>query len=261
MRVRRVYIKKAGGEIASEACYAAWRGFSQLGYPLDFFEWEDLTQRCLRLDPLTLVVGGTIAVHMALRQIGAEAPPPLNLPLPLLGFAGRRVWETTLGAVRLSFRSGQGAPVFVKPLAETKSFPGCVVTGEGKLGGLQHLADDLGVQAAEPVAFVSEWRYFVHHGTVAGLAHYRGEWSVVPDSDTVRRAVAAYSRGPAAYSLDFGVTADGRSLLVEANDAFALGAYGLDAVAYARMLEDRWLELVGVEGPAKPSPSADRGGM
>jgi hypothetical protein len=259
MRIRRVYIKKASGEIASEACYTAWRGFSHLGYPLDFFEWDDLTQRCLRLDPLTLVVGGTVAVHMALRQIGSQVPSALNLPSPLLGFAGRRVWETTLGAVRQGFRLKQSVSVFVKPLVETKSFAGCVVADESELERLQHLADDLGVQAAEPVAFVSEWRYFVHRGAVAGLAHYRGDWSVVPDSGTVRRAVAAYSPAPAAYSLDFGVTADGRTLLVEANDAFALGAYGLDAVAYARMLEDRWLELVGVEGQAEPNAAADGG--
>ncbi len=260
MRVRRVYIKKAGGEIASEACYTAWRGFAHLGYPLDFFEWDDLTQRCLRLDPLTLVVGGTVAVHMALRQIGVQVPPPLNLPRLLLEFAGRRVWEATLGAVRRGFRSGQVAPLFVKPLADTKSFAGCVVAGEAELGRLGHLGDDLGVLAAEPVAFVSEWRYFVHRGAVAGLAHYKGDWSVVPDSGTVRRAVAAYRPAPAAYSLDFGVSADGRTLLVEANDAFALGAYGLDAVEYARMLEDRWLELVGVEGPTEPSAPADCGG-
>ena len=261
MRVRRVYIKRAGGEIAGAACFTAWRGFSHLGYPLDFFEWDDLTQRCLRLDPLTLVVGGTVAVHMALRQIGAQVPLPLNLPTSLMGFTGRRIWETTLGAVRQGFRSESAFPLFVKPLVETKSFAGCVVAGDADLGRLQHLADDLGVQAAEPVAFVSEWRYFVHRGAVAGLAHYRGDWAVVPDSATVRRAVTAYSPAPAAYALDFGVAADGRTLVVEANDAFALGAYGLDAVVYARMLEDRWLELVGVEGPAEPSATADRGGM
>ncbi|MBP3956181.1 ATP-grasp domain-containing protein [Gemmata sp. G18] len=247
MRLRRVYIKRAGGEIASEACYTAWRGFSHLAYPLDFFEWEDLTQKCLRLDPLTLVVGGTVAVHMALRQIGAPVPPPLNLPGPLLGFAGRAVWETTLGAVRERFRSPDASPLFIKPQVETKSFAGAVVTGAVELGRLQHLDDDTRIQTAEPVAFVSEWRYFVHRGAVVGLAHYRGEWSIVPDSDTVRRAVAAYSPGPVACALDFGVTADGRTLLVEANDAFALGAYGLDAVTYARMLEDRWLQVVGVE--------------
>lgn len=247
MRVRRVYIKKAGGEIASEACYTAWRGFSHLAYPLDFFEWDDLTQTSLRLDPLTLVVGGTVAVHMALRQIGVAVPAPLNLPRPLLGFAGRNIWETTLGTIRQQLQSEGAAPVFIKPLVATKSFAGCVVSRAAELQRLKHLADELGVQAAEPVAFVSEWRYFVHRAAVVGLAFYRGDWSVVPDSATVRRAVAAYLPGPVAYSMDFGVTADGRTLLVEANDAFALGAYGLDPVVYARMLEDRWLELVGVE--------------
>jgi hypothetical protein len=245
MRIRRVYIKKAGGEIASEACYVAWRGFSHKAYPLDFFEWDDLVGKCLRLDRLTLVVGGTVAVHTALRQIGVPVPAPLNLPAPLLGFVGRWIWPTTLGAVRQGVSSGNQLPVFVKPLADTKSFPGCVVAGPADVQQLAHLPDELPLQAADPIPFVSEWRYFVHHGTVVGTGHYKGDWSVVPDSAIVRRAVSAYLPAPVAYALDFGVTADGRTLLIEANDAFALGAYGLDAVTYATMLEDRWLELVG----------------
>lgn len=245
MRVRRVYIKKAGGEIASEACYTAWRGFSHMGYPLDFFERDDLVGKCLRLDRQTLVVGGTVAVHTALRQIGVEVPLPLNLPQSLISFAGRKVWETTFGAIRQGVEAGYGAPVFIKPLLETKSFAGCVVTERPELERLQHLADDLRLQAAEPVTFLSEWRYYVYRGSVVGLAHYKGDWSVVPDSMIVRGAVAAYSASPTAYSLDFGVTAEGRALLVEANDAFALGAHGIDAVAYAKMLEDRWLEITG----------------
>jgi hypothetical protein len=245
MRIRRVYIKKAGGEIGSEACYSAWRGFSHLGYPLDFFEWDDLVQKCLRLDRLTLVVGGTVAVHLALRQIGIEVPPPLNLPQSLGAFAGRRVWETTLGAIRKQVEGGAAAAVFVKPLVETKSFAGSVISGCVVLERLKHFEDDLRLQAAEPVTFVSEWRYFVHRGAVVGLAQYNGEWSIVPDASIVRQAVSAYLSGPIAYSLDFGVTAEGQALLVEANDAFALGAHGIDAVAYAKMLEDRWLEITG----------------
>ena len=105
---------------------------------------------------------------------------------------------------------------------------------------------------------MSEWRYFVRRGAVVGLAHYRGAWAVVPDAAAVRRAVADYAPAPAAYALDFGVAADGRTLLVEANDAFALGPHGLDAVEYARVLEDRWLELVGVgrEGVSPVTPGA-----
>ena len=31
MKLKRVYIKRAGGEIASEACFAAWKGFGAKG--------------------------------------------------------------------------------------------------------------------------------------------------------------------------------------------------------------------------------------
>ena len=250
MRLRRVYIKRAGGEIASEACYAAWKGFSHLAYPLDFFEWDDLKQRRLVLDRTTLVVGGTVAVHTALRQIGVTVPAPLNLPDELAAYRGRRVWTSTLADVRSTFREGPAGPVFVKPLAETKSFAGSLIAGEADLGRLEHLDGELALQAAEPVQFVSEWRYYVHRREVVGLAHYKGDWSAVPDSVTVRRAVADYTTGPVAYALDFGVSEDGRTFLVEANDAFALGPYGLDAVRYATMLEDRWLQLVGLEEPS-----------
>src|SRR5947209_5575894 len=122
MRVRRVYIKKAGGEIASEACYTAWRGFSHQAYPLDFFEWDDLRQRRLVLDRATLVVGGTVAVHTALRQIGVAVPAPLNVPNDLAAYLGRRLWTTTLGDIRQAVQAGRLAPTFIKPLTETKTF-------------------------------------------------------------------------------------------------------------------------------------------
>jgi hypothetical protein len=58
---------------------------------------------------------------------------------------------------------------------------------------------------------------------------------------------------PAAFGNDFGVAADGRTLLVEVNDAYSLGYVGLRTVPYANMLEDRWVELVaGVGRPGEP---------
>jgi len=247
MKLKRVYIKRAGGEIASEACFAAWKGFSVKGYPLDFFEWDELTGRHLPLSRETLVVGGTVAVHKALKQIGVPIPPPLNVPESLLSFTGRKLWATTLGDIRQQFQAGSPAPVFVKPLTSAKEFAGMVIASPRDLGCVQHLEDDLVVQAAESVAFVSEWRYFVLRGTVVGTAHYKGDCFIHPDSATILNAVTTYSVAPAAYGLDFGVTADRRTLLVEANDGFALGCYGLDPVVYAEMLEARWCELVGLE--------------
>jgi hypothetical protein len=245
--LRRVYIKRAGGEIASEACYTAWKGFSHKAYPLDFFEPEDLAQKQLVLDKRTLVVGGTTTVHQALRQIGVEVPLPLNIPESLLPFAGRRISTMTLGELRSHFQAEARAAVFVIPLVHAKTIQGSVISHAADLRSLEHLDENLALQTSDVVAFSSEWRYYVHRGAVVGLAHYRGDWMIFPPAAMVQRAVAEHIPAPIAYSLDFGITSDGRTLLVEANDAFALGAYGLDAVVYATMLEDRWLEIVGID--------------
>jgi hypothetical protein len=47
---------------------------------------------------------------------------------------------------------------------------------------------------------------------------------------------------PAGYAMDFGLTEDGRTLLVEINDGFALGSYGLDPIQYAKLLSACWAE-------------------
>jgi hypothetical protein len=49
---------------------------------------------------------------------------------------------------------------------------------------------------------------------------------------------------PVAYSIDVGVLADGRTALVECNDGFALGNYGVGARVYAEMHRDRWYQMV-----------------
>lgn len=63
----------------------------------------------------------------------------------------------------------------------------------------------------------------------------------------VNRVIEAYVDAPAGCAIDMGVTSGGRTLLVEVNDGYALGCYGMDSVAYALLLAARWAELVGVE--------------
>ena len=43
--------------------------------------------------------------------------------------------------------------------------------------------------------------------------------------------------------MDFGVTADGRTLMIEVNDGYSLGCYGLLYLDYAKLLSARWAEL------------------
>lgn len=241
--VERVFIQKKNGEFVSVNGYAAWHGFDQKAYPITFFEWPQLRDGQLDLTPNTLVVGGVATVLHALRRLGV-ATPPIDYPHSLRPFLGRDMQLTTMGAVRGEFEADGSPPRFVKPRETQKAFTGYVVSAFRDLIPTARHPDDLPVWSCETVEFVSEWRYFVLRNEVIGVGHYRGDVFTHPDPATVRAAVDAFRPGtPAAYAIDFGVTADGRTLLVEVNDAYSLGHLGLRSLPYANMLEDRWLQL------------------
>ncbi|HLO94579.1 MAG TPA: ATP-grasp domain-containing protein [Burkholderiaceae bacterium] len=69
-------------------------------------------------------------------------------------------------------------------------------------------------------------------------------------SDILKAATAAMQRtgdgAPVAYALDFGVLSTGQTVLVEANDAWALGLYGGGPAPghYVELLTARWRQLL-----------------
>lgn len=95
------------------------------------------------------------------------------------------------------------------------------------------------------VDFLSEYRCFVLEGQILDVRLYKGDWSKAPDRKTLEGAVAAWKTQPVAWTLDIGVTSKGDNLLVEVNDGYSFGNYGLLSTSYAQMLEARWGELVG----------------
>lgn len=242
--IERVLIQKKNGEFPTVNGWVAWCGFDRKAYPISFFEWPDLREGHVEVSPTTLVVGGVATVLHALRKLGA-APETIDFPEPLHPYLGRRVWPATLGEVRARFEDDAAQPVFVKPREVHKAFDGAVWSAFRDLIPTAHHPDELAVWASDVVSFVSEWRYFVRRHEIIGVGHYNGDPFTAPDRDTVCAAVAAYRpTAPVAYGIDFGVTTDGRTVLVEVNDAYSLGHMGLRPVPYANMLEDRWVELV-----------------
>ena len=103
------------------------------------------------------------------------------------------------------------------------------------------------VWASEVVSWIAEWRVFVLRGEVLDVRQYAGHWSLPIHPDWIMAAVRVYKNAPVAYAMDVGRLDDGRWALVEVNDAYDLGTYGLEVEGYARMLSARWGELVGVE--------------
>ena len=65
--------------------------------------------------------------------------------------------------------------------------------------------------------------------------------------NSMMESFVSWEDRPMACSMDICVTKDGRTLLVEFNDAYSLGAYGLADIYYAKLISARWSQLLGVK--------------
>jgi hypothetical protein len=236
------HIQKHEGEFANINTLTAYLGFREKGYEVRFFEHPKIPFGDIHLD--TPVVGGIRAVVAALSHLGIVVPELPSIPDALRPFAGRSTWTSTMQEARDLVSSGRS--IFVKPVpGDRKLFGGIVFREFRDMIGTAHVPSDAPVICSDVVEFVSEYRAFVLDSKILGLRHYKGEFRVFPDPAVIDAAVAAYHPSPRAYGIDFGVTAEGKTLLVETNEAYSLGCYGLTPLLYTTFLERRWAELTG----------------
>lgn len=233
-----VYIPFKDGVPANTNFYSAYTGFREMGFEvLPYFTHETL-DRVARGD---IVVGGIGSCRSVFARFGVDVPT-INYPPSLSRFLGRKV---RIGNVERMIAEADGEPLFVKSLRD-KQFTGKVVLNVGDIAGWVGGTDEIDAIASEVVNFRSEWRCFVRYGEVLDVRPYRGDWRLGFDAAIVEEAVSVYEDAPSGYGMDIGMTSDGRTLLVEVNDGYALGGYGLQSNLYAQLLSARWSELMGV---------------
>lgn len=232
---------------------AAWEGFTQRGKHVELRTHEELVSQEPR--PEVLVFGGVFPVLSHLQALGC-APEPLDYPGCLDSFLHRKISQTTMKMIRQRFSAGRNIfnqgpePLFIKPKAQ-KLFTGHVVANFRDLLRTVRIVDEEPLFISPVMRFLSEWRCYVYKGEVVGIGHYKGDPLSFPSSWTLRRMIQDFTpHAPVAYGLDVGqILPEPRSqeawtALVEVNDMFALGCYGLSPLLFSKMIEDRWCELV-----------------
>jgi len=238
MYLRKIYIRHREQYPDSPNTFAALDGFTQLGVEVQPYYGFDDIQALTDLGPEVGVTGFVGDTWAALKVLGKPMPIPIDYPEQLTPWLGRKIWRSTLGEIRRSVEQ-----VFIKPVSE-KLFTGFI--WRSNMGDQIRMAtceDDTEIWVSEPISLESEYRCFIQDGDIVGVRHYKGDWGKAIDRRTVEAAVSAYKDCPRAFSLDFGVTSTGQTVLVEVNDGYALGSYGLPSIIYAKFIEARWEEL------------------
>ncbi len=219
--------------------YTAEDWFLQMGWEVvPFRHLSDVENQLSKEYP---VVGSINNVLLALDKLGVKRPLPLEIPECLVGFGKRKIWTSTLGEVR---NNEALWPVFVKPLEEHKLFTGHVLRVFTDLYKSMAFEDSTKVLVSETVNFLSEYRCFVLNGKILDVRRYCGSLDWYPDLTVVQDIIKAFlEEAPVAYSVDVG-SVDGQTVLVEINDSYALGTYGLPAHLQVKMIVSRWKEMV-----------------
>lgn len=248
---RLAYVQEKGNHRLDPEMAQVARELGRRGIPVELFTEKRIARRQLALAANTLVVGYVPVVLGALAQIGAKVPEPNDYPDCLKPFLRRRVWESTIGEVSDAVYDGRFGSAFVKPKGRLKHFTGLVIDSPADLFHLGSTSRRQAVLCSEVVRWQSETRYFVVRGRIVGARSYSGDDSIVPDDEVVRAAVAALAASGealAGFGIDFGVLGSGEMALVEMNDGFSLGSYGLDDALYTDLVIARWCELTGIDG-------------
>jgi ATP-grasp domain, R2K clade family 2 len=142
-------------------------------------------------------------------------------------------------------RVENGEKLFIK-LLEIKLFTGLVLDGM-KYSCLHGVPDDTKVMTYQPFnsKIVSEWRLYVHNRQIIDSRNYSGDFMISPNYDYAKSVIADYPNFPCAYTIDIGVLSSGENVVVEFNDMWAIGNYGIPNDLYFKMLKDRYFEIVG----------------
>jgi hypothetical protein len=194
-------------------------------------------------------VGSVEFMRAAMAAAGISEPEPLSYPVELLRHCGREIKLRRAGEVIGTW--------FVKPV-KTKLFTGFVfdtMTDPATLSEHDREQYDafIALDPAEPVwisevvKFQSEWRFYVEGRRVLGKARYDTDGAddaPAPDEETVARILADLPF-VCPCAVDIGVLADGSTVLVEVNDAWAIGFYqdAMPAKDYMNFLVTRWEQI------------------
>jgi hypothetical protein len=238
-------------------------GARQLGYRVASFSSPFPGSEPAPLPGGDIFIGQGVAGMRAIFRGARIAPRPMyDLPTGLEvseGIHGNRFDRIPLSAAYKRYDGGRS--FFIKPVLN-KLFTGFVADPAllgptGLYDNTAHVDEDATVLVCRPFPspIAAEWRVIVHDGNIIGIAQYRGSWHIERPANRIIEGVVCYLENanrslaggrwaPVAYSVDLAKLEDGSTAVVECNDMWALGDYGIDPCRYVAALVDRYDQLV-----------------
>lgn len=217
-------------------------GFEYLGYDVVGFTLEDVMSGKMDSRAKTNPFVGSIDTMSMLFKNIRKYPTPIDFPESIInsGLLNREIVTMKLNDFVNAFKR-TNKPMFVKPV-QTKLFDGVLISKQEHLSYLK--LENCDILVCNQLNIVSEHRVYVHNKKAIYSCNYNGDFRINPNFNYVDKLIDAYKEQPIAYTVDVAILKDGSMTVIEFNDFWAIGSYGLYCINYAQMLLDRYFEIV-----------------
>ena len=241
--MKKVFVQVKNGYPINVDVQNAIDGFEYLGYDPISFTLEDVLVGKMDIrakqNPF---VGSIDGMTKLLKNIG-KYPEPIDFPNSIIesNLLNRNISTMKLNDFINDFKNNN-IPKFVKPV-KTKLFDGMLISKIENLNYLRDL-DNIDIIVSDKIDIVSEHRVYVHNKKAIYSCNYSGDFRINPDFNYVDLLIENYIDQPISYTIDIAILSDCTSTVVEFNDFWAIGSYGLYCIDYAQMLLDRYEQII-----------------
>ena len=232
----KAYIQSLNNVPIDDWGFIAYLGFKKKG--MDIIFYEEIEE--VPLNSKNIIVGCIEDTLTFFNKLGLSTPSPLHIPPSLEKYCNRYVEYMTMESF---LSSSISYPKFIKPHSKIKEFISGVIRKDSSKIYFKDVDPTTIIQVSEVVDIISEYRGFVIGGELKSLQHYIGDFKIFPNCQVIEKAISEYKDQPIGYSIDFGITSGGDTVLIECNDGWSLGCYGCDPTIYTNLLTKRWMQL------------------
>jgi hypothetical protein len=244
----KAYLEKNGDEWMDDFVYSSREMLLRRDIEVVPFDGNYLKQFINNtiFEPDDILIGSVEATKAFWNKLNFKVPNYIGYPKCLEEFYGRTIKSTRFGKLKI-----EDLPIFIKPAIDIKLFTGFVLDNNSTLSNIAMYYSEVNpntkIFTSEPIDIISEYRCFVHKGELVGMKHYSGSFQKFPDMFEVKMMIEKFkNEAPVSYTLDIGIIKKGteeKTVLIEINDFWAIGGYGLDSKIYVKMLIDRFQQI------------------
>jgi len=224
-------------DLLFDFCYSAKLGAESQSNPVIPF----VCANDILISKYNIVVGSVEECTKYFTRLGIEPPQQIELKY-YKDFLGRNIYHD------IKLQDIGNFPVFIKPNNIIKQFNGFVAHKKWDIDFEiyhQKIEPDTLVQCQDVIDVVSEYRVYVSNKRIIGCKHYTGNCLRFPDRNIIDNCFRMVDNNITniSYTLDFGILSNGQTILIEINDAWAIGNYGLEPYTYYQFIKSRWLQI------------------